>query len=175
MKRNTWALQKNTCGCHRRTNMESKRCHINSSHHGDVIMSAMASQITSLTMVCSTVYSGANQRKHQSSASLAFVQGIHRDRWIPAQKASNAEMFPFDDVIMLNPIMTWINWVRFTTKLNLTNKIPIRAFANRVLPKIIWFAAHCFRGVYYTPRVVQVYSRYRELSSAIIQPFWLTL
>ena len=41
-------------------------------------MWTIASQITSLTIVYSTVYSGANQRKHQSSASLAFVQGIHR-------------------------------------------------------------------------------------------------
>ena len=43
-----------------------------------VIMSVMASQITSLTIVYSTVYSGADQRKHQSSASLAIVRGIHR-------------------------------------------------------------------------------------------------
>ena len=49
----------------------------------DVIMTTMASQITSLTVVYSTVYSDAHQRKHQSSASLAFVRGIHRDRWIP--------------------------------------------------------------------------------------------
>ena len=41
-------------------------------------MGAIASQITSVTTVCSTVYSGADQRKHQSSASLAFVRGIHR-------------------------------------------------------------------------------------------------
>ena len=41
-------------------------------------MSSMASQITTLTIVYSTVYSGADQRKHQSSASLAFVRGIHR-------------------------------------------------------------------------------------------------
>ena len=47
-------------------------------HYNDVIMSAMASQITSLTIVYSSVYSGADQRKHQSSASLAFVRGIHR-------------------------------------------------------------------------------------------------
>ena len=46
----------------------------------DVIMGAMASQITSLTSVYLTVYSGADQRKHQNSASLAFVRGIHR--WI---------------------------------------------------------------------------------------------
>ena len=59
-------------------------------HYNDVIKGAIASQITSLTIVHSTVYSGADQRKHQSSASLAFVRGIHR--W-PAQMASNAETF----------------------------------------------------------------------------------
>ena len=47
-------------------------------HSSDVIMSAMASRITSLTIVYSTVYSVTDQRKHQSSASLAFVRGIHR-------------------------------------------------------------------------------------------------
>ena len=47
-------------------------------HYTDVIMGAIASQITSLTIVYSIVYSGADQRKHQSSASLAFVRGIHR-------------------------------------------------------------------------------------------------
>ena len=45
-------------------------------------MTTMASQITSLTVVYATVYSDADERKHQSSASLAFVWGIHRDRWI---------------------------------------------------------------------------------------------
>ena len=49
-------------------------------------MTTMASQITSLTVVYSTVYSDADQRKHQSSASLAFVWGIHRERWIPRTK-----------------------------------------------------------------------------------------
>ena len=55
-------------------------------------MGAMASQITSLTIVNSTVYSDANQRKHKSSASLAFVRWIHRAPVnSPAQMASNAE------------------------------------------------------------------------------------
>ena len=49
-------------------------------HYNDVIMGAIASQITSLTIVYSTVYSGTDQRKHQRSASLAFVRGIH---WRP--------------------------------------------------------------------------------------------
>ena len=70
-------------------------------HYNDVIMSTIASQITSLTIVYSTVYSDADQRKHQSSASLAFFRGIHRGlvnsphKWPVTRK-----MFPFDDVIM---------------------------------------------------------------------------
>ena len=55
-------------------------------HYDDVIMTTMSSQITSLTVVYSAVYSDSDQRKHQSSASLAFVWGIHRDRWIPRTK-----------------------------------------------------------------------------------------
>ena len=55
-------------------------------HYIDVIMTTMPSQITSLTVVYSAVYSDADQRKHQSSVSLAFVWGIHRDRWIPRTK-----------------------------------------------------------------------------------------
>ena len=55
-------------------------------------MGVIASQITSLMIVYSTVYSDADQRKHQSSVSLAFVRGIHRDTVeFPAQMASNAE------------------------------------------------------------------------------------
>ena len=63
-------------------------------HYSDIVMTAMASQITSLTIVYSTVYSGTDQIKHQSSASLAFVRGIHRGPGtgeFPAQMASNAE------------------------------------------------------------------------------------
>ena len=70
-------------------------------HYNDVIMSAMASQITSLTIVHSAVYSGEDQRKHQSSASLAFVRGIHR--WpvnSPHKGPVTRKMIPFDDVIM---------------------------------------------------------------------------
>ena len=58
-------------------------------HYTDVIMGTIASQITSLAIVYSTVYSDADQRKHHNSASLAFVWGIHWE--FPAQMASNAE------------------------------------------------------------------------------------
>ena len=74
---------------------------VDATHYDDVIMGAMVSQITSLTIVYSTVYSDAEQRKHQSSASLAFVWGIHRGpvnsphKWQVTRK-----MFPFHDVIM---------------------------------------------------------------------------
>ena len=70
-------------------------------HYGDVIMGALASQITSLMIVYSTVYLGTDQRKHQSSASLAFVRGIHR--WpvnSPHKRPVTRNMLPFDDVII---------------------------------------------------------------------------
>ena len=64
-------------------------------------MTAVGSQITSLTIVYSTVYSGADQRKHQSSASLAFMRGIHRGPVdSPHIGPVTRKMFPFDDVIM---------------------------------------------------------------------------
>ena len=62
-------------------------------HYHDDIMSAMASQVTSLTIVYSNLYSGEDQRKYQGSASLAFVRGIHRGRVM-------RKMFPFDEVSM---------------------------------------------------------------------------
>ena len=64
-------------------------------------MSAMTSQITGVSIDFSSVGSGADQRKHQSSASLAFVRGIHR--WpvnSPHKRPVTRKMFPFDDVIM---------------------------------------------------------------------------
>ena len=76
-------------------------CLLMTIHNIDVIMTTMASQITSLTVVYSTVYSDADQRKHQSSTSLAFVRGIHRGPVHSPQKwPVTRKMFPFDDVIM---------------------------------------------------------------------------
>ena len=62
-------------------------------HYTDVIMGAIASRIISLTIVYSTVYSDADQRKHQSSASLTFVRGIFVPGEFPAQMARIAEKF----------------------------------------------------------------------------------
>ena len=86
------------------TNNQVFGAHVTSlwwSHFNDVIMGATASQIPSLMLVYSTVYSGADQGRHQSSASLAFVWGIDRapvnspHKWPVTRK-----MFPFDDVII---------------------------------------------------------------------------
>ena len=71
-------------------------------------MGAMASEITSLAIVHSNVYSGADQRKHQSTASLAFLWGIYR--WLvnsPHRWPVTRKMFPFDDVIM-TVILRWV-------------------------------------------------------------------
>ena len=88
--------------------------------YNNVIMSMMASQITSPTIVSSTIYSGSDHRKHQNSASLAFVWGIHR--WLvnsPHKGPVMREIFLFDDVIMyiwclanygmlsMNSVSTW--------------------------------------------------------------------
>ena len=70
-------------------------------HYVEVIMSTMASQITSLTIVCLNYCPGAHQRKHQSSALMAFMWGIHRWPVNSSHKSPETrKMFPSDDVIM---------------------------------------------------------------------------
>ena len=109
------ASQNNTCAIRKRKNINASNLVMplftnlpNMSwftHYNDVIMSAMASQITSLTIVYSTVYSRRRSKKHQSSASLAFVRGIHR--WpvnSPHTGPVTRKMFPFDNVIMINDV-----------------------------------------------------------------------
>ena len=64
-------------------------------------MSALASQITGELIVYPTVCVGAEQRKHESSASLAIVRVINR--WLvnsPHKRPVTRKMIPFDDVIM---------------------------------------------------------------------------
>ena len=83
-------------------------------NYNGVIMGAMASEITRLTIVYSTVYSGTDQRKHQSSASLAIVLGIHR--WpvnSPHKWPVTRKIFPLDDVIMIS-LASFCNFVRYT-------------------------------------------------------------
>ena len=97
-------------------------------HYNDVIMSAIASQITSLTVVYWTVYSGADKRKYQSSTSLAFVRRIHR-RTVnsPHKWPVTRKMLPFDDVIMWNLISN-VRWVSMYL-----------VYCIVILPHVLWF------------------------------------
>ena len=97
-------FQVNAC-CLMAPGLRKNQCCLNHQlgplHYSNVMMSMMASQITGLTSVYSTVCLGADQRKQQRSASRAFVGGIHRwpmtspHKWPVIRK-----MFPFDGVIM---------------------------------------------------------------------------
>ena len=79
---NPFILHTLPCCAKSENDCATDRCHIWQTRFFEIItvtmMSAMASQLISLTSVYSTIYSGVDQRKHQSSASLAFVRGIHR-------------------------------------------------------------------------------------------------
>ena len=110
-------------------------------HYSDVIMGTMAFQTTGVSIVYSTLCSGAVQRNHQSSASLAFVRGIHP--WpvnCPHKGPVTRKMLPFDDVIMCrqvmsshpmnNPlfvvVMNGVNILRFTHDGNRTEYIRVK-------------------------------------------------
>ena len=84
-------------------------------HYSDVIMGTISSQITSLAIVYLTVYSTADQREHQSSASLAVVCGIHR--WSvnsPHKWPVTRKRFPFDDVIMKSSDCVHAEWFMYS-------------------------------------------------------------
>ena len=95
-------------------------CELIMRHHSDVVMSAMASQITGVSIVYSTVCSGADQRKQQSSASLDTVRGI--PRWpvnSPHKGSVTLKMFPFDDIIMAHESVILILFREINTKIAL--------------------------------------------------------
>ena len=127
-------------------------------HNSDVTMSVMASQIASVSIVCPTVCTGANQRKHQSSVSLVFVRGIHRSPVdSPYKRPLTRKMFPFDDVIMwtayqviirlgggvsLVCLWTITHWVKLVSKhLDFLSR---NVFENT----ICWTSCHIFAGLY---------------------------
>ena len=102
--------------------------------YNDVIMNTMASQITSLTIVYSTVYSGADQRKHQSFASLAFVRGIPRGPVNSPHKGPvTRKMFPFDDVVMT----IWIS-----AKLHSSTYVRTVIYCHNTMHNCIMFSWH---------------------------------
>ena len=111
-------------------------------------MDAIASQLTSLTIVYSTLYSDADQRKHQSSASLACVRGIHR--WpvnSPHKWPVTEKMFPFDGVIM-NTVWPSVKGDRNDTFLfvgTIETHLHNNWFHSRVLTHVcVTTSRHCF-------------------------------
>ena len=77
-------------------------------HYSDVIVSAMAPQITGVSIVCSTICSGADQGKHQSSASLALMKGIHRwPLFFPHKGPVTLKMFPSCIGLGSIPLLLW--------------------------------------------------------------------
>ena len=78
-------------------------------HYNDVIMDMVAPQFTSLTIVYSTVYSSADQRKHQSTMSLAFVRHKGPVTW---------KMFPFDDIIMIIMVKRCMYYMPYDISVN---------------------------------------------------------
>ena len=96
------------------TSISQSTVSLPNSHYSDVIMSKVSSQIPGVSMVCSAVYLGVDQRKHQRSASVPFVRGIQRWHMNSPHKGPVArKMFPYDDVIvgsrqMLGEFLTWV-------------------------------------------------------------------
>ena len=100
-------------------------------HYNGIIMIMMASQITSVLIVYSTICSGEDERKHGSSASLAYVRGIHR--WLvnsPHKGPVTQKMFPFDDAIMVPQASSgWLG-----TRLGCQR---LSSWTNRILPGLV--------------------------------------
>ena len=98
---------------------------VDSDYYTHIIIGAMASQITSLAIVYSTVHWGADQRKHQSSASLAFVRGSHR--WpvnSPPKRPVTRIMFP-----------SWNLWLRKPFSLSRIIKL-LHSFCNTAITSL---------------------------------------
>ena len=128
MRANSWTVRLHSMSSHRNSDINhlasGQYCkqaqrhtpsHIdilNGQHFNDVIIGAIASLITSLTIVYTIVYPDADLGKHQSSASLAFVWGIHRGPVnFPHKGPVTRKMIPFDDVIMKREHYSYLCWI----------------------------------------------------------------
>ena len=128
--------------CPSRWQVATRRILVTDIHYDDVIMGAIASQITSLTVVYSIVYSDSDQRKHQSSTSLAFVWGIHRDRWIPRTKGQlRGKCFHLmtSSWVLLSWSRTWANHMGKhgigSTYAKITT-MPVTSFCTLIMKKL---------------------------------------
>ena len=103
-------------------------------HCSDVIMGAVASQITSLAFVYSTVYSGAAQRKHQSPESLTFVRGNHHRRPVnsPHSNAENVSIWWRHHAVSYQPGQGWNVLGRLKNAYGLLNMIALEFSGSNV-------------------------------------------
>ena len=141
-------------------------------------MTTMVCQITSLTVVYSTVYSDADQRKHQSSASLAFVWGIHRDRWILRTKGqlrgkcfhlmtsswgttTTQKSFPWRNVFMSNTLYDCFNMNYRSTFSYQFNSMQFKSYL-----------LSCFMWVH-SDTLHQIYTTHRFIYSTTLNQVWI--
>ena len=127
--------------------------HVWTNNYNDVIMSAMASQITGVSNVYSTACSGTDQRKHQSSASLDFVRGIHR--W-PVNSLHKGpvkrkcfhlmKIFPCHDVIMFQSSEIIVSPYD-TDRWNIHNKFTALVRSSRLTTK--WYQLSAYEPSFY--------------------------
>ena len=117
-------------------------------------MGSMAFQITSLAIVYPTIYSDVDQRKHQSSASLAFVRGFHRGpvnsphKWPVTRK-----MFPFDDVIMLMALEV-VDWQLLMPPATMKRSVwPLGLNTLRSRSNGLYFADDNFNCIFYWMKI----------------------
>ena len=99
-------------------------------HYSDVIMGVKASQINDFSIVYSTVCSGADCRKHQSSASLIFMRGIHR--WpvnSPHKGPVTQKMFLFDVIMKQDKTKTWYFCIFFNRFSILRRRWYVKSFS----------------------------------------------
>ena len=125
-------------------------------------MSTIASEITSLTIVYSTVYPGADQRKHQSSASLAFVRGIHRGPVNSPHKGPvTRKMFPSDDVIMQSSVRKDSGEMMIMIKYSF--HVSSAIYGRRLFNNLLQWLNRYFRLVYRIVDLVSCSKYYRYL------------
>ena len=135
-------------------------------HYNDVVMGAIASQIASRTFVYSNVYSDADQSKHQSSASLAFVRGIHRGPGkSPHKWPVTRKIFPFDDVIMrCSCDLTCISHGRYHDCINLVH-VEWAALSTERFSRMRWhsFFVHAFSTCNFLINTCQYWRKYTSI------------
>ena len=147
-------------------------------------MGAIASQITSLTTVYSKVYSDADQRKHQSSASLVFVRWIHRwPVYSPHKWPVRREMFPFDDAIMelmgsaqviiLSGSGFWVRSTKHLCQSSRSHGNYVHLTTCNEIRLLKWSGHHCRIHFMYIRKIANTYKMKRLISDLYSLRLWI--